>query len=254
MTVHELSPEHETVGAYALGVLDPADARNFEDHLEQCAVCAQRLEEFSGLKSLLAPLAEVSPSVPAREAMHIQPSPELLHRLVNEVVVERRSKRRRNLYLVAAAAALLIGGPVATTAFTSNDKTDQALPHAHSTSPAQDAFFNHMDRKTGAMDPVSKVTATVGTEDKVWGTHAVLELKNVKGPLKCSLVAVSKTGAEETVTSWSVPTWGYGIPDSTDERGKDPLYVHGGTAMPRNSIDHFEVRSFEGDRLVEIDV
>ncbi|WP_405576311.1 zf-HC2 domain-containing protein [Streptomyces sp. NBC_01092] len=252
MTVQKLSPEHEAVGAYALGVLDPLDVQDFEQHMARCDACAQRLDEFIGLRPSLAPLAEVAATVSDPAVLQIQPGPQLLERLVTAVDVKRRGKRRRNLYLIAAAALLIIGGPVVTTAVTSDTWTDQAIPLEHSTSPARDAFLNHVNHKVEATDPVSRVTATVGTEEKVWGTHAVLELKNVKGPLRCSLIAVSKSGAEEVVTSWSVPRWGYGIPHSTDERSKDPLYVHGGAAMPRNSIDHFEVRSFEGERLVKV--
>ncbi|MGP3923693.1 zf-HC2 domain-containing protein [Streptomyces sp. 8N616] len=253
MTAHERPSEHEAVGAYALGVLDPADAARFEDHLAYCDACAQQLEEFMGLEPLLASLAETPSAVPDPAALHAPPSPQLLDRLVDEVAVKRSQKRRRGLYLVAAAAALIIGGPVATGVMASDDgKSQAALPHAHSTSPAEDAFFNHMTDKVEATDPVSNVAATVGTEKKAWGTHAVLELKNVKGPLKCSLVAVSKTGDEEVVTSWSVPKWGYGIPGSTNEKAKQPLYVHGGAAMARSDIDHFEVRTFDGKRLVSV--
>ncbi|MFI1401130.1 zf-HC2 domain-containing protein [Streptomyces sp. NPDC020681] len=256
MTVQEFSSEHEAVGAYALGVLDVADTLRFQGHLAQCDDCAQQLEEFMSLEPLLATLAETTPATVSDPAvLYVQPSPRLLDRLVDGVAVERLAQRRRSLCMVAAAAVLIIGGPVITIAVTSAEaRTEQALPHVHSTSPAEDVFFNHMNDKTKTTDPVSKVTATVGTEEKAWGTHAVLELNNVKGPLKCSLIAVSKAGNEEVVASWSVPKWGYGIPDSADERGKRPLYVHGGAAMPRSDIDRFEVRSFEGKRLVEIDV
>lgn len=123
----------------------------------------------------------------------------------------------------------------------------------HPTSPAEDAFFHHMPEKLTATDPATRVDATVGMEPKAWGTHTVLELKNVEGPEKCSLVAVSRTGDEEVVTSWSVPKWGYGIEGSSHPDARHPLYVHGGTAMARADIDHFEVRTFDGERLVEID-
>jgi hypothetical protein len=54
------------------------------------------------------------------------------------------------------------------------------------------------------------------------------------------------------VTSWAVPKWGYGFEGSPNQAAKDPLYVHGGAAMDGNDIDHFEVRTFEGERLVEV--
>jgi hypothetical protein len=90
-------------------------------------------------------------------------------------------------------------------------------------------------------------------KEKAWGTHAVLELKNVKGPEKCSLIAVGKNGERETVTSWSVPTWGYGIKDAKTEQAKNPLYVEGGAAFTPDEIDHFEVLTFSGKKLVQVE-
>ncbi|MFF9015268.1 zf-HC2 domain-containing protein [Streptomyces sp. NPDC014870] len=207
-----------------------------------------------------APGPPMSPPLPRprrtpAEPIAVAPAPELLDRLIDEVGAKRAARRRRSLYLVAAAAILVVGGPaVAVVATSGGDRSSQAVaPHPHPTSPAEDAFFHHMDEKIQATDPTTKVSATVGLEKKGWGTHTVLELKNVKGPLKCRLVAVSKSGEEEVVTSWAVPKWGYGIPGATQESAKNPLYVHGGAAMDRGDIDHFEVRTFDGERLVEVE-
>ncbi|WJV48405.1 anti-sigma factor family protein [Streptomyces flavofungini] len=278
---------HETVGAYALGILDDAEATEFEAHLAGCDFCAHQLEEFSGMAPMLAALADfpgadggagggtggpgVVGAVPSQapaahgllrgvpqigEQLATRPSPRLADRLVDEVAVKRAQRRRRGMYLVAAAAALIIGGPLAVFAVSDDDGGTKEVAGAdpHPTSPAEDAFFNHMDDKIAATDPKTKVTATVGTEKKAWGTHTVLELKNVKGPLKCSLIAVGKDGKKETVTTWSVPQWGYGIKDSPHQASRNPLYVHGGAAFDRDDIDHFEVRTFDGERLVEVDV
>lgn len=245
---------YEAVGAYALGVLDDADAVRFEEHLAGCGLCRHRLEEFSGMEPMLAALAD-RPGPAAAEQLGVRPSPRLAERLAGEVAAKRERTRRRGLYLVAAAAVLIVGGPLTVLALAGDDGGGKhALADPHPTSPAEDAFFHHMEEKTRATDPATKVSATVGTEKKAWGTHAVLELKNVKGPLKCSLVAVGKDGAKETVTSWSVPAWGYGIKDSPNKWARSPLYVHGGAAMDRNDIDHFEVTTFDGKRLVEVDV
>ncbi|MFD5033776.1 anti-sigma factor family protein [Streptomyces sp. NPDC058405] len=272
MTTHEQyglgdeSTVHDAVGAYVLGILDDAEATAFEEHLAGCPLCAVRLEEFSGMEPMLAMLADnpapfAGPGPSATPfaqlptpAVSVQPSPRLLDRLVDEVAVKRAQRKRRGMYLVAAAAALIIGGPAVAYVASSGDggTANEATAEPHPTSPAEDAFFNHMAEKVRATDATTKVSATIGMEPKGWGTHTVLELKNVKGPLKCSLVAVSKTGEEEVVTSWSVPAWGYGIADSPHKVSKSPLYVHGGTAMESNEIDHFEVRTFDGKRLVEV--
>ncbi|WP_394433585.1 anti-sigma factor family protein [Streptomyces sp. SGAir0957] len=248
---------HEAVGAYVLGVLDDAEASAFEAHLAGCEVCAARLEEFAGMEPMLAALADLPPRRDAPAVRHIgeslaaAPSRRLSESLIGEVARRRGRKRRRSLYLVAAAAALIIGGPLTVMAVSDGGGTG-VLAEPHPTSPAEDAFFHHMDEKVSGTDATTKVSATVGMEDKTWGTHTVLQLKNVKGPLKCSLVAVGKNGARETVTTWSVPKWGYGIKDSPHEDATYPLYVHGGAAFDRDQIDRFEVETLDGKRLVEV--
>ena len=111
-----------------------------------------------------------------------------------------------------------------------------------------------MTDKVKATDASTKVTAVVAMEKKAWGTHAVLELKNVKGPLKCSLIAVGKNGERETVDLLVGPE--VGLRHSRTPRrneAKNPLYVHGGAAFTPNEIDHFEVMTFDGKQLVEVD-
>jgi len=119
-------------------------------------------------------------------------------------------------------------------------------------SPAK-ALFAGMSDKVTATDPSTAVTGTVAMAQKGWGTSAVLELKNVKGPEKCSLIAVGKNGERETISSWSVPDWGYGVPNAKTDEAKDPLYIGGGAAFTPNEIDHFEVMTFDGKKLVSID-
>lgn len=153
--------------------------------------------------------------------------------------------------MVAAAAALIVGGPLTVLAVNGGNE-GTTTPQAHATSPAK-AAFDVMTDKVTATDASTKVTAVVAMEPKAWGTHAVLELKNVAGPEKCSLIAVGKNGERETVTSWSVPTWGYGLPNAKTDESKAPLYVHGGAAFTPNEIDHFEVMTFDGKQLVEVD-
>ncbi|MFF3556550.1 anti-sigma factor family protein [Streptomyces tsukubensis] len=273
MTMRGQDSIHDAVGAYVLGVLDDADVSAFEAHLAGCDICAVHVEEFSGLEPMLAALAD-APVPPAAASPLLRrvgapagasppprplpvlpgpPGPRVLGGVLDEVAGQRAARRRRGRYLVAAAAALVVAVPVTTYAFIRDGDAPKGSVEAHPTSPAEDAFFHHMPEKVRATDPTTRVSATVGLEKKGWGTHAVLELKGVKGPLKCNLVAVSKTGEEEVITSWSVPRWGYGIPDGPSDASKAPLYVHGGAAMDREDIDRFEVRTFDNQKLVEID-
>ncbi|RVU24496.1 RNA polymerase subunit sigma [Streptomyces antnestii] len=254
---HGSGDVHETVGAYVLGILDDVEASAFEAHLAGCELCARQLDEFSGMEPMLAALADIPEpqGTPARERVGAQlgarPSDQLADRLFTEVAQQRASKRRRGMYLVAAAAALIVGGPLTVLAVNSGGSGNVAeAPHPTSSAAA---YFSQMPDKVRATDAGTKVTATIGMEPKAWGTQAVLELKNVKGPLKCSLIAVGKNGTRETVTTWAVPTWGYGIANSKHEAAKYPLYVQGGAALAPNAIDHFEVRTLDGKQLVEVD-
>ncbi len=242
--------EHESVGAYALGILDDAEATAFEAHLATCEWCARQLDELAGMEPMLAALADLPGSgTPALgESLSARPAPRLAEKLVDEVAARRARRRRRGLYLVGAAAALIVGGPLTVYAVEGADDGGGATV---AVSPAQ-AAFQEMPDKVAATDPATHITATVAMQKKDWGTDAVLQLKNVTGPERCSLIAVGKNGERETLTSWSVPDWGYGMPNAKSEEAKNPLYVRGGAAFQPNQIDHFEVMTFDGKKLVQV--
>ncbi|QJT02050.1 RNA polymerase subunit sigma [Streptomyces asoensis] len=248
--------EHETVGAYALGILDDAEATAFEMHLAGCEWCAQQLDELAGMEPMLAALADLpGTGTPAiGESLSARPSPRLAERLVDEVSERRAVKRRRSFFLVAAAAALIIGGPLTVLAATGGDSGTKGT-EASSTKSANSAktTFETLTDRVSETDSATKVSATVAMGEKAWGTEIGVELKNVTGPEKCSLIAVGKNGERETVSSWSVPEWGYGIANAKTEQAKNPLYVVGGAAFKTNEIDHFEVMTFDGKKLVQID-
>ncbi|MFC6598652.1 anti-sigma factor [Kitasatospora paranensis] len=209
---------HVDVGAYLLGVLDPEDHERFERHLVACPACNAEIDELSGVAPLLAELAGTGSVAPG-------PPPQLLDRLVDEVTATRRRHRVRRLALVAAAAVLVVGGPLATLAATGHD---QPRP------PVAAAQFT-------ATDPATGVSAAVGVQGEAWGSRISLALSNVRGPQTCDLVAVSRTGERQTVTTWSIPPIGYGT---------EALNTSGGAAFHPSDIDHFEVRVLDGGSLL----
>ncbi|GAB7108748.1 anti-sigma U factor RsuA [Streptomyces phaeofaciens JCM 4814] len=246
------------MGAYALGILDDAEATAFEAHLAGCEWCAQQLDELAGMEPMLAALADLpGTGTPAiGESLSARPSPRLVDKLVDEVSERRAQKRRRSFFLVAAAAALIVGGPLTVLAATGGDSGSTGV-QAGSTKSATvttKSAFDALPNKVSATDASTKVSATVAMGEKGWGTEVGVELKNVTGPEKCSLIAVGKDGKRETVSSWAVPEWGYGIPNAKTEQAKNPLYVMGGAAFETNEIDHFEVMTFDGKKLVEVGV
>ncbi|MFI9311309.1 zf-HC2 domain-containing protein [Streptomyces triculaminicus] len=236
---------HTAVGPYALGVLDEADAARFEEHLAECPRCAAELDDLMGLTPFLAEFKESSPDP---GLLTVRPRPELLDRALDDVTATRRARRVRRLCLAAAAAALIVAGPFAGAALTARDVPD------HSGVSAAKQMYEEGD-KIGAVDPVTKVDATVSLQNKPWGTHVALRLGNVKGPLTCDLVAVGRNGQEQTVTTWAVPASGYGLDKgdgSPAKWGAEPLYTHGGAAFERADIARFEVRTLDGKHLATV--
>ncbi|MEV6316546.1 anti-sigma factor [Streptomyces sp. NPDC051776] len=232
--------QHLATGAYALGIMDPADAWHFEAHLDECATCVAQLREFAGIEKLLADLAT---AWPPGETWPPQPSEGLLDRVTGEVAMARRAARKRRLYLVAAAAALVIGSSVVGGLAASGPGPDAPADPGEQVLAANETI-RHTDASSG-------VSAMISMTERAWGTDIGLEVRNVRGPLKCRLVAVGKHGEEETVSTWSVPERGYGVPGTVTEN--KALHSEGGTAMERKDIDRFEVWTLDGQRLVAVD-
>ncbi|MGR8007089.1 anti-sigma factor family protein [Streptomyces hypolithicus] len=229
-----MSPKlwHFDVGAYALGVLDPADTFRFEEHLAECATCAVLLGEFAVVESALAAYARPGGGVGGPSAE--RPAPALLERLLAGVEAGRRRSAGRRMRLVAVAAALIVTGPVLTLGL-------QQAP-----GPGDDEVMRY-----AATDSATGVSASVAVRGRAWGSGVGLELAGVRGPLTCSLVAVGTTGEEQTVATWSVPAGGYGIPGVPGH--EEPLRTEGGAALRGGEIDRFEVRTRDGERLVTVE-
>ncbi|MFD5307990.1 zf-HC2 domain-containing protein [Streptomyces ardesiacus] len=207
---------HGDVGAYALGVLEEAEAFRFEDHLMECPRCAAQVTEFGPATRQLMLYRKATPRVVHPLA---GPGPRLLDRLLSEVATRHRAGRRRVLYAVAAAVVCAVAGPGAVLYVSQGERTAPLT----------------------ATDARSGVWARVTAEDETWGTGVRLEVRDGTGPRSCRLVAVGRDGSEQTVTSWTVP--GYGDRSHT---------VRGGAALHPDEIDRYEVRTADGGRLVTL--
>ncbi|MEU3252455.1 zf-HC2 domain-containing protein [Streptomyces sp. NPDC006997] len=211
---------HRDVGAYALGVLDEAESFRFEDHLMDCASCTAHVTEFGPATRQLMLYRRATP-----RSVHplAGPGARLLERLLGEVAARHRAGRRLRLYAVAAAVALAVAGPGAVVlASGGGDHGGTAV-------------------RVTATDERSGVWARVTSADETWGSRVEVTVKDAAGPRVCRLVAVGHDGSEETVTTWTVP-----------RRDARPHTVNGGAALHLDEIDHYEVRTTEGTRLVTL--
>ncbi|MER6981167.1 zf-HC2 domain-containing protein [Streptomyces carpinensis] len=208
---------HRDVGAYALGVLDEADAFRFEDHLMECPRCTAQVTEFGATARQLLLYRRATPHFVHPMS---QPGPRLLERLAGEVVRRHRAGRRRLLFGLAASVVLAVGGPAA------------AVVARHADGAV----------RVAATDAATGVWAEVSAADAGWGSEVRLRVKDGAGPHSCLLVAVGRDGSEQTVTTWMVPTDGAG-----------PNTVMGGAALHPDQIARFEVRTADGQHLVTLD-
>ncbi|MZD05748.1 hypothetical protein GTW43_11710, partial [Streptomyces sp. SID5785] len=99
---------HRDAGAYALGVLGAADRFRFEDHLDQCAVCAASVDELGSTARLLELYARATP--PCVE-LFARPAPAFLDGVVDRLAAAHRAARRRlwRAGAVAVTALVLLG-------------------------------------------------------------------------------------------------------------------------------------------------
>ncbi|WP_055525922.1 zf-HC2 domain-containing protein [Streptomyces graminilatus] len=209
---------HRDVGAYALGVLDEADAFRFEDHLMECPQCAAHVTEFGPSARQLLLYRRATP-----RSVHpmAQPGPRLLDRLLGEVAKRRKAGRRRLLYALAASVVLAVSG------------SGVAIMASGETDPT---------RQVAATDERSGVWAQVTSEDTASGSLVKLEVKDGAGPRACHLVAIADDGTEETLTNWKVR--------KHDAR---PSTMMGASAFHTDQIARYELRAEDGLRLVTLD-
>ncbi|GII80318.1 hypothetical protein Sru01_53000 [Sphaerisporangium rufum] len=162
---------------------------------------------------------------------------------IDEVAVARY--RRRRAVLLSAAAAVVIGVTGTVTAQLW-PRTAQSAPIAQPQPPAP----GDMDVFRKGAGPATGVSGSVGLVNKSWGTEVSFQLSGVRGPERCSLIAVSKNGATDVVSGWQVAAGkGYGVPGFPE-----PLTLTGGTALVLKDIKRFEVRRDDGVHLLDIPV
>jgi hypothetical protein len=236
--------EHTDVGAYALGLLEDDDRRAFEAHLRQCGQCRAELQQMQGAAGILHNLrgtttTGVFPPAPAapgdpEDGFGTRVAPGGVPGGKGTDELGRRRARRRWRYVVgsAAAAALLAAGVV----------VGSVIGEENPEVPAQAWTESHSGRNAA-----NGASGVVRLQNKQWGTRVELELSDIRGPKRCRLEAVSRSGKRSVVMGWRVPPKGYGVPGSPD-----PLIAEGGTALSPQDVSRFEVRLEGGGTLLTI--
>ena len=244
--------DHWDVASYALGVLDEQDTERFEEHLAGCWVCAGELESMLPVIDLISEVDGNDLSVVERSTSEGV----LLDRMMATVGHERRRARGRRLLAAAAGiVALLVMSGIALLAGTDHDPpTVEAQPStsASAVPPGEDPFEGGRPgpgiggpdieggERLSATDDGTGVRADLILDSEPFGTQISFALTKLPGPRSCRLVVLRKNNTSEVLSSWSVPTTGYGT-----SAQPQPLLLQVATATPRGEIDRVQVQSLD---------
>lgn len=195
-------PAHDRaqLGAYAIGALDPTEARMVHEHLAGCPDCQREVNELMMIRRALD---QVPPEA------FLDGPPEngdlLLRRTLRRVATEAEPapRGRTGVYVAAAAAVVVaLGGGVLLGRQTAPDGSQVAEPlFTVATVPSNARLAEASDPKTGA-------SMNVALEPKkgwVW-VHATA--KGLPEGEPCEMYVISTEGDRELAGSWLVSAEG----------------------------------------------
>ncbi|MEU6603454.1 zf-HC2 domain-containing protein [Streptomyces flaveolus] len=229
-------PHGELLGASVLGILDPVEQAELEEHVATCEDCRVELAE---LRETEASLADVPPEAflegpPAGGDL-------LLQRTLRQVREEqaalwRRRSFRIGLSAAASAAVLFLGGFLVAGHDSSSDVAD---PPAASASPTQPGT-----RVASATDVATKAHITVRVTPAAGWVRLHAEVAGVPTGERCRLVVLSENGERQTAGSWVVPPSG-----KTKGKGTS---LDGSAAIAPDQVKSVTVENEQGKRYVSV--
>ena len=203
-----------SLGAYALGALEPAERAELDAHLAGCPACHEELASYAGLPALLSRLSrqEATGDAPL-------PAPSGLPRLLTAVEHERERHAGR-LRRWQAATALVTAGAAGAALLTLAPNLVERAPAA---------------RPLVAAEGVS-ASGQLRLEPKPWGTAVQLRLHGLPPAASSTASAVDDRGVRSPVATWG-PT-----ADGSAE-------VTGATALPGARLRSITVSTNDGRSL-----
>ena len=206
-----------SVGAYVLGALDRSDHDAMANHISHCSVCR---DEVATLTMLPGILAQVDPDRAAALDGHESASEQLLPRLLAAVrrehrVTARKTRRWQYATVMSVAAAALLAAFLVHVP-TAGDPRQRALTSVNASVTAR-----------------GEGTLTT----KPWGTEVQVRLSGLPRSQGFTLIAAGRDGRREVASTWG-PT------------ADDQAVITGATSLHGGDLDHVEVVSSTGQRLL----
>lgn len=239
--------------AYVLGALSPAQRLAFERHAPSCAECSHAVQELAGLPGLLG-------RVP-RETLEADTVPApvpatLLPRLMREA---RRSQRRRTWVtagLAVAATVIVSAGAVALTGVPNGSD-----PTAAPVTPTVSAIPTISAAPARPMVPVTEtpMSVDVSMTGVAWGTRIALTCSYASGQ---AAGGASASGGGYAGDEDGEPTYALFVRDRHGQveqvatwralPGKT-MQLDASTAVSREDIDRVEVRTADGEPVLQLE-
>lgn len=201
--------QRESLGAYTLGALAPAERAAVDAHLGSCAECREELARFAGLPGLLNHLS-------ADEAAEGVVPPQLpLEAILRPAAAARRRTRRwlRAWQAVAVLAALAL--LVVVVPWPGGESPGQVL----TAEPA---------------DPSLRIDASATVEPREWGMAVTVQADTLPTAAGYRLEAVAHDAHRTPVATWS----------ATDPA---PLRLTGSCYLAADELSHLELHGVDGD-------
>ncbi|HEU4945598.1 MAG TPA: zf-HC2 domain-containing protein [Kribbella sp.] len=232
--------EHDRsqLGAYALGALEPHEARAVDEHLATCDECREELAGFEELKDFLS-------EVPAEAFLEGPPEygDLLLQRTLREVRAESAAaavephaggpaEPRRLRWLLAAAAVVVIAGTSIGGVLVGRQTVDQyAVPAV--TTPVGTRHGTATDAGTG-----TTMAATV--EPRAGWSWVDVKISGLTAGAECVLRVTDKSGKSWVAGSWLV----------SEKAARDGSKFSGGVLVPVDQVKSVDVVTVKGERVV----
>jgi hypothetical protein len=224
--------DRERLGAYALGVLDPDEAREVSQHIAGCDDCRREVGELASVR----PLLDV---VPAEAFIDGPPLDDLvLQRTLRQLRATEVPVRRFSPVVmgIAAAAALVVvlGGGILIGRQTTS--TSVASPPTSSV-PANARIAQVTNSATGASMRVTLIP-------KAGWVSVTAFVSGVKAGTKCLLQVVPRSGAATLAGSWLVSPQG----------AKDGTMLQGTALVDPAQVAAVRVVTTDGETVVSVPV
>lgn len=221
------------LGAYAIGALDPVEARMVQGHLAGCPDCQREVNELMMIRRALdqVPPEAFLDGPPDNGDLLLRRT---LRRVAAEAGTDQQPRRRSAAVFIAAAAAVVVaaGGGV----FFGRE-TAPSTPVAGQTVTVTPTPTNA--RLAEATDPDTGAAMQVALEPKkgwVW-VHAKAQGLPVNEP--CELIVHAKNGDEMQAGTWLVSA----------EGAKDSS-LEGMALVSPEDVASVEIRTMSGNRTV----